>query len=134
MVKSVVGLGSELKPTALSDWKRLEKAEIPVEETGLVDKVADALGVERALGRLGKDRRSIRVGCSEPLIGILRAIGGKLTQDFWSAIDHPELAAGAPKVRILAHTGVVITVCDTTRRAGLELVDAADLPSAQKLS
>lgn len=56
MVEKVEGLGAELKSSLLVNAEVLEKSEIPVLISGLVDEVANTLSVECTRSRLGKDR------------------------------------------------------------------------------
>jgi hypothetical protein len=56
MVNKVEGLGAELKSSLLVNSEVLEKSEIPVLISRLVDEVANTLSVERTRSRFGKDR------------------------------------------------------------------------------
>jgi len=122
MVPDVKRFGAELKPDLLADRDYLEQAEVPVLESGLVNDVAHALRVERPGGRFGKDRRV------EPL-----AVLAKSADDLGRAAHHPVLTIrAAPEVRVQADPGVVRSPGNAARGAGLELRDAADLPSTER--
>ena len=122
MVPDVKRFGAELKPDLLADRDYLEQAEVPVLESRLVNDVAHALRVERPGGRFGKDRRV------EPL-----AVLAKSADDLGRAAHHPVLTIrAAPEVRVQADPGVVRSPGNAARGAGLELRDAADLPSTER--
>src|SRR6266849_8177804 len=124
VVDEVVRLGAELETCFLGNGERLEQPEVPVLVSGLVDQVANALGVESSGRRLGKDRGV------EPL-----AVGAEGPDDFRSAADDPVLAVlTATEVGVQAHSGVVRGACHAAGQASLELCDAGDLPPSQHLA
>src|ERR1700751_3459150 len=131
MVPDVVGLGTELEAEPFVDGNGLEQAHVPILIAGLMDEVANALGVEGTSGRRGKDWRSIRVRGGEPLPSWTKS-----PNNLRVAVYHPELAvASASPVGILAHAGIVhVRRDDAARQTRLELRDAADLPSAEGLA
>ena len=99
MVDKVEGFSPELEPSLLVDGEVLEQAEIPVLVSGLIDEVANTLSVERTRSRLGKNRRTVGIGGSEPL-----ALGPKGADDFGVAVYDPILAVhAASEVRVEAH-------------------------------
>src|SRR5580704_5489600 len=103
MVPDIVSFGAELEAKAFVDRDRLEQAHVPVLVTGLVDKVADALRIERAGRGRGEDRRAIWVGGCEPL-----ASWPKCADDLGIAVNNPILAIHtASEIRVQADTGVV---------------------------
>jgi len=56
VVDKIEGFGPELESSLLVNREVLEEAEIPVLISGLIDEVANTLGVERTWSRFGKDR------------------------------------------------------------------------------
>ena len=130
MIPDVVGFGAELEAKLLVDGECLEQTHVPVLKSRLIDKVANALGVEGARRRRCEDRCSIRIRRGEPL-----AVRPERADDFWIAIHDPELAiAAAAPVSVLSDARVVhIRRDNAAGQAGLKLCDAAELPSAKGL-
>src|SRR5438067_684080 len=123
MVDEVKRLRAELKTSLLVNRERLEQSKIPVLKARLVDQVAHTLRVERAIRRFRKD------GSVKPLAG--RA---KSPNDSRRSINDPVLPVDSTtKVGVHAHAGVVVVFGDTTRLPGLELRNAADLPTPKQL-
>ena len=104
--------------------------------SGLIDEVANTLSVERTRSRLGKNRRTVGIGGSEPL-----ALGPKGADDFGVAVYDPILAVhAASEVRVEAHARCgrclrkVSGTGNAARQSRLELRDTADLPPSQEFA
>jgi hypothetical protein len=96
MIPDIVSFGAELEAKAFVDGNGLEQAHVPVLVSGLVDKVANPLGVEGARRRRGEDRRAIGVGGGEPL-----APRTKCADDLGITLNNPILAVHtASEIRV----------------------------------
>ena len=99
VVPNVKGFCTELKPETLIHGNGFEQAEVPVLESGLIDEVANALGVECPRSGLGEDGRSVGICGGEPL-----AIGTKGANNLRMAVNDPVLSINAaPEVGIQAY-------------------------------
>ena len=130
MVPDVECFGAELEAKPFIHGNSLEQAHVPVLESGLVDHVANALGVEGSRRGFCKYRRAIGIGCGEPLAGWAEG-----TDDLGIAVHDPVLAVhAASKVGVETHAGVISRPGNAARQPSLELGDTADLPSAERFA
>src|SRR5262249_22320711 len=130
VIEHIKGLGAELEAYRLRDRELLVQADIPIPESGIVDPISHIrLHIERALGRCGKDRRSVGIADGEPLGGIFGAARGKLVYDIRIAVDYPELpgldVARVP-VAVLSDAHVIIVRYYIASISGLKLRNTAD--------
>src|SRR5207244_8300153 len=106
--------------------------QIPVLEPGTEHEIASAQRSERPRGRPVEDRRAVGVLGLEVQRGICIAVCGVSAYDLGPPCKEPRLAKTAHATE-RTHSGEVIARSHRSGRAGLELLDTADLPAAQHL-
>ena len=132
MVDEIKRFGAELESHPFVDWETLKEAQVPVLEAWLVNEISNALMDEGASCGLNEDRAAIGILGREPLVGVGRTVGCKLSQYFRIAVNEPVLAVdAAPEIGIEANASVIAIARDAARQASLKLRDATDLPASQ---
>ena len=127
MIDKVIGFGAELESGPLVDCELLVQSDVPILDTGLIDRVAHpALQIESSGGGLRRVSRKIarRVRCSYRSGEGSRADGG-------STVQHPKLAfRSASEAAEFPDPGEIGIRSESARAAGLKLHRATHLPAS----